>query len=587
VRDDATQYARDVVSGTIIAGKPVRLACERHIRDIDRQVKLGLRWDPALAQHHILFFEEMLTVEVDNEVKPFILEPFQRFIIGSLFGWLKGDGTRRFRTAYIEMGKGSGKSPLAAGIGVVGLVADGQVSPEVYSAAVTREQAQILWKDAKAMVERSPELAQIVETHVGSLFYGANNGVFRPLSSEHRGLDGKRVHMALVDEIHEHPTAMVVDKMRAGTKARRNALIVEITNSGSDLESVCYKHHEYSLKVLEGTFDDSSWFAYVCSLDLGDDDHPGDDWTDEKVWIKANPGLGTILPVNYVREQVHEALGMPTKQNIVKRLNCCIWTQQNTVWIPTEEWEACKEPIDFDSLLGQPCWAGLDLSTKLDLTCLALTFRRYTDREDEIEVTETTEDGSEPQKKKLNLNYSVDLVPFFYIPEDTMYKREKEDRVPYSLWAKQGFIFPTPGNVVDYDYIFDHFSREIAPKYSVQEIGYDPYNATQFALQLQSAGQVVVEVRQGAQTMSEPSKVFEALVKSRRIRHGGHPVMRWCVSNVAAKEDKKGNIFPFKQHERKRIDGVIAAIIGLNRMVACAPDPGESTLYTDHDLIVL
>jgi phage terminase large subunit-like protein len=231
--------------------------------------------------------------------------------------------------------------------------------------------------------------------------------------------------------------------------------------------------------------------------------------------------------------------------------------------------------------------AGLDLSTKLDLTCLALTFRRYTDREDEIEVTETTEDGSEPQKKKLNLNYSVDLVPFFYIPEDTMYKREKEDRVPYSLWAKQGFIFPTPGNVVDYDYIFDHFSREIAPKYSVQEIGYDPYNATQFALQLQSAGQVVVEVRQGAQTMSEPSKVFEALVKSRRIRHGGHPVMRWCVSNVAAKEDKKGNIFPFKQHERKRIDGVIAAIIGLNRMVACAPDPGESTLYTDHDLIVL
>lgn len=557
-----THYARQVLSGKIVAGRPVRLACERHLRDLAKQSETGMRFDRELARRAIAFFEEMLEIEAGSRTRPFVLEPWQRFIVGSVFGWLNADGTRRFRTAYVEVAKGNGKTPLAAGVGLYGLVADGEASPEIYSAAVTADQARICWKDAAAMVLRSPELRSAIEDRVASLYCPANGGIFRPVSSEHRGLDGKRVHMAIIDELHEHPTPLVVDKMRAGTKARRNALIFEITNSGSDLESVCAKHHEYSLKVLEGALDDPGWFAYVSALD------EGDDWQDEKVWVKANPGLGTILPVRYLREQVREAQGMPTKQNIVKRLNFNIWTEQHTVWIPQDWWAACDEPIDPESLLDRPCWVGLDLSSKLDLTALVLAFRREAETAVSLEVPEPAPGGVQPRRKVLDLNFSVDLVPFFYIPEETMYERERADRVPYSLWARQGYIHPTPGNIIDYDFIYEHFTSEIAPRYSVEEIGYDPYNATSFALELQAAGYRVVEVRQGVLTMSEPAKVFEALVRARRIRHGGHPVLRWNISNVAVREDKKGNIFPYKQQERKRIDGVIAAVIALSRLMA-------------------
>jgi phage terminase large subunit-like protein len=567
--DETTAYAVAVRDGLIITGKPVRLACLRHLRDIDRQAETGLQWRPDLAQRVFDFFRDNLTIEARGEVQPFCLEPFERFIAGSIFGWLNADGTRRFRNAFVEIGKGNGKTPLAAGVGLFGLIADGEQSPEVYSAAVTADQAKILWKDASTMVQRNPEMRGIIEDRVASLFYSGNNGVYRPVSSEHRGLDGKRVHMALIDEVHEHPTSLVVEKMRAGTKTRRNALIFEITNSGSELETVCRKHHEYSLSVVEGAIEDPSWFAYVCALD------DGDDWlNDESCWIKSNPGLGTILPIQYLREQVREAQGMPSKQNMVARLNFCVWTQQHTIWIPQDRWDACKEPIDYAALRGQPCWVGIDLSTKLDLTAVVLAFKH--DREDiQVELSAGEAEDGGIQKKTLNLNYTVTLIPRFYIPEETMYERERQDRVPYSTWAKQGWIYPTSGNTVDYDFVLNHFFNELAPAASIQEVGYDPYNCTQVALQIQSRGYTVVEVRQGVQTMSEPAKVFEALVRSGRIRHGGHPVLAWNVSNVAVKEDKKGNIFPFKQHERKRIDGVIASIIALSRLIV-APDRAGS-----------
>jgi len=347
VKDDASAYAIDVLEGRVLAGKPVRQACERHVQDWNSQKETGLKWRADLAQEAIEFFEEVLTVEVRNEVRPFTLEGFERFIVGSIFGWHNPDGTRRFRTAYVEIGKGGGKTPLAAGIGLYGLVADGEQSPEVYAAAVTAEQARICFRDAARMVERNSDLKQLLEERVSSIYYPGRGGVFRPVSSEHRGLDGKRVHIALIDELHEHMTDLVVEKMRAGTKARRNALIFEITNAGVEMTSVCWQHHEYSLKVLEGTFDDPAWFAYVCALD------EGDDWmSDESCWIKANPGLGAILPIEYLREQVRTARGMPTKQAMVARLNFCQWVQQAVTWIPTEEWNSNSDPLDIPGLQG-------------------------------------------------------------------------------------------------------------------------------------------------------------------------------------------------------------------------------------------
>jgi phage terminase large subunit-like protein len=364
--------------------------------------------------------------------------------------------------------------------------------------------------------------------------------------------------------VHEHPTPMVCDKMRAGTKSRRNALIFEITNSGSDLNSVCWNHHEYSLKVLQGLTDDPGWFAYVCALD------DGDEWVDEKVWPKVNPGLGTILPIEYLREQVREALGMTSKQNMTKRLNFCVWTQTYDLWIRPEDWAANREPIDHAGLFGQPCWIGIDLSDKIDLSVIMLVFRRPVDRALEIKVEAMGNDGQQSQKS-INIDFSIDLLPFFFIPKDTMHKREMEDRVEYSKWAKEGFVFPTPGAIVDYDFMYHKLVTEIAKKYSIQRISYDPRGATQFARKLGEQGFECVEVGQGFAHMSEPAKIFEALIKAGRVRHDNHPVLKDHVANVAIKTGVYGDILPHKgPNSRKRIDGVTGAVLGLSGAIVAA-----------------
>ncbi len=335
--DPATRYATDVVEGRVVAGRLVRLAAQRHLNDLAEGEARGLRFDPDAAQHALDFFGWLRLSEGEWDGKPFVLQPWQEFIVGSLFGWKKADGYRRFRTAYCEIGKGAGKSPLAAGIGLYGLLADGEASAEIYSAATSRDQAGILFRDAKAMVNASVQLAGRLKVDQGLITHERSGSLFKPVSSEHRGLDGKRVHIALIDELHEHPSALVVDKMRLGTKGRRQAMIFEITNSGYDRESVCWRHHEYSENVLLGRIPNDGWFAFVCGLDPCEAHQADgktqpvdgckecDDWRDEKVWQKANPNLGVSIREDYLREQVTEAEGMPSKQGIVKRLNFCRW----------------------------------------------------------------------------------------------------------------------------------------------------------------------------------------------------------------------------------------------------------------------
>jgi phage terminase large subunit-like protein len=340
--DPVTQYARDVVGGTIVAGRLVRLACARHLHDLEHGHKRGLKWDLKAVHHVLKFFSFLRFSDGAFEGKPFIPQPFQAFIIGSIFGWKNADGYRRYRTGYVERGKGSGKTPEAAAIGLYCMIADGEGSAECFSAATAQHQAAICFRDAKLFAQNSPSLSNRITIGQANLGYEAKNSFFRPVSAEHRGLDGKRPHCAIVDELHEHPNDLVVEKMRAGTKGRRQAIQYEITNSGHDRTSVCWAHREYSVKILEG-FDqddgakDDAWFAYVCQLDAcevcrnegktmpTDGCSECDQWDDEKVWIKANPGLGTILPIEYLRGQVREAKGMPSKENLVKRLNFCCW----------------------------------------------------------------------------------------------------------------------------------------------------------------------------------------------------------------------------------------------------------------------
>jgi phage terminase large subunit-like protein len=535
-----TTYAEQVRAGEIIAGPFVRLACERHLRDLERD---DVWFDDDAAERAFQFFERFLRLgEGEFAGEPFVLQPFQKFIVGSLFGWKGRDGYRRFRKAYVEIGKGNGKSPLAAGIGLYGLIADGEAGAEIYSAAVNRDQAGILFRDAKLMVESSPALSHRVDVNVGNLAFAKTNSFFRPVSSEARSLDGKRVFIALIDELHEHRTSMVVEKMQAGTKGRRQPLIFEITNSGYDKTSVCYQHHLYSRRVLEGIVEDDGWFAYICALD------DGDDWADPDVWIKANPNLGISITKRYLEEQVREAQGMPSKQNIVKRLNFCIWTEQAERWIDMSRWDACAGPVYPETLVGRECFGGLDLAGSQDITAFLAAFPGM--------------DGE-----------SYDYLAKFWMPEAVIAEAEKRDGVPYRLWVEQGYIELTEGNITDYDAVRDGI-LEFASRYQVNQIGFDPWNALHLSTQLRQEGATMVQISQGYASMSEPTQAFERLIKGGKIRHGDNPVLNWMASNAVVAHGPNESIRPEKAKATGRIDGIVAAIMALKLALI---DEGDTT----------
>lgn len=542
VKSPVTTYAEDVLAGRIVAGPYVRLACERHLRDLDLGPARGLNFNEDKANRVFTFFEKFLLLsEGEHAGKPFILQPWQKFILGSLFGWEGADGYRRFRKFYGEIGKGAGKSPLAAGIGLYGLIADDEPGAEIYAAAVTRDQAGIMFTDAKRMVAASPYLQQRIDEGVNNLAYLSQNSFFRPVSSEARSLDGKRVHMALIDEVHEHRTPMVIQKMQAGTKGRRQPLIVEITNSGWDQTSICWQHHQYSVNVLEQVTDDDGWFAYVCALDKNDD------WTDPSVWIKGNPNLGVSVTQRYLEEQVREAQAMPAQQNIVKRLNFCIWTEQAERWIDMSQWDACAGEPDVQ--FGDECFVGLDFASTVDLSAAVAAFPRN--------------DGT------------YDVLCRFWRPEDTVIEAEKRDGVPYRLWAEQGYLELTPGTMMSDADIADDL-LDWSAGWNVREYPYDRFNASGAAGRIQLAGGTVVTMNQGPEGMSAPCHLLEGLLASGKLRHGGHPILRWMASQMMVKYGANDSIRPWKPHGSGiRNDGIVALLMALGR-ASVHQDQGES-----------
>jgi phage terminase large subunit-like protein len=526
--DPVRAYAQAVVTRKIVAGGLVRQACQRHLDDLAHGAERGLIWHREEAQRVIDLIGEMRLPTGE----PFILQPCQAFIVGSLFGWfVKGDG-RRFRTAYVEMGKGNGKTPLAAAIGIVGLVADGKPAAEIYTAGVTRDQAQYLWADGRRMVEASDTLKGLIEVGAHNLIAKGTDSYMRPVSSEARSLDQKRVHMALVDEIHEHETALVVEKMRAGTKGDPDALIFEITNSGYDRHSICWQHHQYSRQVLSGTVPNDSWFAFIAAID------EGDDYTDERVWPKANPLLDVAVTRRYLREQVQEARDMPPKAALVQRLNFCVWTEASVGAIEMSKWDACGEQPEVSA--GAECYAGLDLSMTTDLSAYVLL------HEDE--------DGY------------LNVLPFFWCPAEGVTLRSRRDHVPYALWVQQGYITATEGNIVDYDVIRGAI-RDLAKRYGVREHGYDRWNATQLVTQLMGDGAPMVPVGQGYFSLSAATKEWLGRIVAGKVRHGGNPVLRWMAANLVVEQDAAGNLKPSKAKSTERIDGQAAAITALARLI--------------------
>ncbi len=538
--DPVTRYARAVGAGKIAAGPLVRAACERHLHDLDEGPERGLMWDRAAAARVIGFFRDVLRLaDGEHAGRPFVLQPWQQFIIGSLFGWKGADGYRRFRNAYIEVGKGAGKSPMAAGIGLYMLLLDDEKSAEVYAAAVTREQAKILFRDAVKMVEASPALARRIEksgrADVFNLAHSASGSFFRPISSEGRGLDGKRVHCGLIDEVHEHRTSIVVDKIRAGTKGRRQALIVQITNSGYDRSSICWRQHEYSARLLNRLVEDDGWFAYVASLD-GEDD-----WRDPKVWIKANPNLGVSIPRKYLAEQVREAQGMPAKESIVRRLNFCEWVDAANPAIDGYLWRAAEADFDESELAGLNCVAAIDLSGTRDLTALAC-------------IWEPDGDGI------------VHAIVEFWTPEATIAERARQDQVPYDQWVRDGWVHATPGRSVDYAWVAQRLS-ELQSEVGLRRVAFDPYRIKYLERDLDAAavevdlvphGQGYFKAADSGLWMPRSVELLEDLLGKGRLRVKRNPALAWCAASAVHIADPKGNRIYDKRKSTGRIDGLVA-----------------------------
>lgn len=574
------------------------------------------------------FFDEFLTlddVDADGRPLPFRLVRWLVFGFGSLIGWVNG-GTKqlRFQEAYLETGKGSTKTPGAAGFGVYRLVGENRTAVEIYSLGVNGDQANYLYGFGKRMVDRSEELRDLLDAGEYNMAWVGRNSFFRPLTSEGRSLDNKRVFLALIDELHEHPSPVIPEKMRLGIKTQTDALVVMLTNSGFDKTSVCWTKHDYGIKVLEGTVVDDQYFAYVCQLDpcetcrLKGATQPSDgcptcdNWTDERVWPKVNPAIPDLPQlVPYLRGIVKQALNQPSTLARIKRLNFCIWTQGHSVWIPSDVWDQCRVEKLSAAHGGRASAAAFDMSEKLDLTASAIGLRvddEDGEAEDVIELIDV--DNGQEVRKTLNINFCVELSVYFWLPETTLVDRVKNEHIPYDIWADtcrrcgrraglppdklataygrplcasaDGHTFDpwlrvTLGPVIDYDLIYEQFTGKrddkrpvpgaIAPPFAPDRIGYDKHNASQFALQLRDkAKYTVVEVAQG-RALSESFKLFDALVRLGRVRHDGSPVLAWCVSNADPKKDRYENVWLEKPSPTKRIDGVIAAVIMLSQLV--------------------
>lgn len=560
-------YAEQVLDGRILAGPWVRLACKRHLDDLKTGGERGLYWDAAAAQRVVRFFEQVLRfTDGDHAGKPFKLELWQKFIVGSLFGWKNADGFRRFRTAYIETAKGSGKSPTVAGLGLYMLYADNEASAEVYAAATKLDQARILFNDALKMTSASPMLTKKIKQHRNNLAVETTHSFFRPISADKRGLDGPRVHCAIIDEVHEQADATVVDKLRAGTKGRKQSLIIEITNSGHDRQSVCYQHHEYSTRMLQGLEENDTWFAYVCALD------DGDDWmTDEGCWPKANPNLGVSIPYKYLREQVAEAKGMPSKQSIVARLNFCVWVDAANPAIPREKWEAVQAPdMKLADLKGLPCYGGLDLSGKKDLTALVLVW---------------------PDAPELGLTA---VAAWFWTPKGTLRERAKVDKVPYDVWERENLLCATPGNTVDYSFVSEKII-ELSKDFNIQAIAFDPWRIDYLqkelddrspeAVRLVSHGQGFTGGAAGNSIwMPKSIETMEELILAEKLRVIPNKVLTWNIASAVLVPDPVGNRKFEKRKATGRIDGAVAMTMALG--AAKRDDRVKSYLETSELLIL-
>jgi len=543
------KYCYDVLTGTITANKWVKLAAERHFRDLEqaKTKDFKYRFEEKLAQRAIDFFQFTYHTKGDLKGTPIKLMPWQQFIVGSIFGWVKkdlnpinGKCLRRFRTAEVFVGRKNGKSTLASGIALYMMLMDGEGGPEIYTAARTRDQAKIVFDDAAEMV-RSGDLKEAAIPLKNEIRCSFNNGIFKAVSAEAANLEGKNIHCGVIDEIHVHPNSEVLDVIASGCGARKQSLIFIISTAGTILEGVAVEQWKYGESILEQHHTDDAYFALLYCIDAGDN------FSDSTNWIKANPCLGVSFYESFLENELQQAISMVSKRANFLTKFCNVFVNSADAWLDIEKVRICKSNININDYKGRDCYIGLDLAQKLDLTSMCLIF---------------------PDD-----NCGIDVFFRNYLPEDALAKATTQSRQQFEKWSRDGYLELTEGIATDYR-IIEEDLRDFSSKFNVLSIGYDPYSATQMSIKLTEEGLPMVSVAQNMQNLSEPSKEFEQMLATQKIRYNGDSVFEWCCSNAHVYVDANENIKPVKENKmsKDKIDAVIACITGLSLCVLKEPE---------------
>jgi phage terminase large subunit-like protein len=491
------------------------------------------------AMHAISWIARNCTITEDGigttDGQRLRLEPWQQAFLWILFGWQREDGTRRFRYVYAELARGNGKSKLASAIALYVLHGEGAKGAAVYSVATKKEQAKFVWNDAALMVKNAPteELAQL-KVYREAIHLPNTATTFQPLASEEKSLDGLKPNLIVIDEFHQLVKRELWNVCKTALGKKPGSFILEITTAGANRYSVCYEQRTYCENVLNGTIEDDSYLPWICALD------PEDDPFDPLNWPKSNPNLGVSVEYSAIEEAAKQAQLIPSEYNAFLRFRCNIWTEGATRWMNMEKWSECAEEVNVTVLRGRPCFGGLDLANSNDIAALVLLFPPF----------------GEDKKWR--------VIPRYYLPKDRIAERSRRDQVPYESWSRQGLFTLTPGDIIDHDYIRKDIN-DYLDTFDVREIGYDPWNATQFVTQLTGDGFVMVPVRQGFPTMNSPTKMLLELICRGELAHGGNPILTWMAGNTVVDMDATGLIRPDKEQSTEKIDGIVALIIALAR----------------------
>jgi phage terminase large subunit-like protein len=550
----AQQYAEDVVAGRILACRWTIAACKRQLADLTRS-DFPFTYEPTRGARYCRAIELLPHIKGQWAGTLIRLEPWQVFGLMTVFSRVGAPGTeraglRRFRTTYEEVPRKNAKSTKTSGVGICMTVLDGEGGAECYSAATSRDQAKIVWSDARQMVLRSPGFRNRFGVAVGAhaITVPESASKFIPLSSEDGTLDGLNIHFAAVDELHAHKTRGLYDVLETATGARTQSLLWNITTAGSNKAGICYELRHYACKVLEGVTHDETFYAMIYTIDEGDDPFA------ESSWRKANPNYGVSVMPDDIERLANKARETPAALNnfLTKRLN--VWVNADTAWMPAGAWEKCKdEGLKIDDFTNQPCYMGNDLATKDDLASTGFVF---------------------PKVIEGKTHYYV--FARNYLPEAAV---ERSGNSQYSGWAKEGRIVVTGENSTDYDRIQDDL-RADKLRYDIRSVGYDPFQAHQFATQLFAEGFPMIEVGATVKNFSEPMKEFAAAVVDGRLHHDGCPLLAWSISNVVCHVDAKENIYPRKAMPANKIDPVVALLMAFNRAML-EPVPVETGWMLD------